>query len=189
MSYPARRLGVAVDEWLAANERADPGVRVEVVDGEFVIKRLGGNPHHIVACELRNEFIRQWPGTVAAAPCQWTLQSLSDDRVLGARIPDVLVNGPALKSASVYVGAPDAVVEVWSPTNTLGEMTIKRQEYLEAGAAVFLEAFLTATFDVHLQWYALDHGSWVLRAAAEGARELRIDGPRPFSVVPNALLR
>ncbi|WP_205752714.1 Uma2 family endonuclease [Cryptosporangium phraense] len=178
---------MSVSEWMAAT--AGDLEWVEVSDGKFVVKRLGGNPHHIVACELRNEFLRQWPESVAAAPGHWALRAFGEDHVSIARIPDVLVNGPAVRSTSIFAGTPDAVVEVWSPTNTLAEMNVKRREYRDAGAAVFLEAFLTDTFDVHLQWYVLDQGQWVLQAAAEGARELRVEGPRPFTVVPNSLLR
>ncbi len=68
-------------------------------------------------------------------------------------------------------------------------MNRKRREYREAGAPVFLEAYLTDSLDVHLEWQALEDSRWVTIAAAGANTELRVDGPRPFSVVPNALLR
>jgi Uma2 family endonuclease len=186
MSMPAPVRGVTIDEWLAA----EPGWLewVEVSNGEFVAKRLGGNPHHYLASRLSIEFERQWPGVVACPPANWAMVLADDGRVIRGRLPDVLVDGESLRRDPVFVGRPHAVVEVWSPTNTLAEMNGKRREYRDAGAAVFLEAFLTDALDVHLQWYELDDGQWELRAAAEGNRELRVDSPRPFSVVPNALL-
>src|SRR5690242_7051673 len=122
MSGPMRKFGVSVDEWLAACEAAGPGERIEIVDGEFVVRRLGGNPHHYVAKRLSEEFERQWPGVIASPPAQWALDLAQDGAISTARFPDVLVDGDALLNQTTFVGVPSAVVEVWSPTNTLAEM-------------------------------------------------------------------
>lgn len=82
-----------------------------------------------------------------------------------------------------------SAVEVWSPGNTLGEMNDKRAEYREAGLPVFLEAFLTDAGDVRLEWLVRGDRRWESLATAAGERELLVTDPRPFRVVPNALLR
>jgi len=184
-----RKYGVSVEEWLAACEAAGPGVRVEIVDGEFVMHRVGGNPHHFVSYRLAEELMRQWPGVIASPPAQWALEFAEDGEMITSRVPDVLVDGESLVNDPVFVGVPHAVAEVWSPTNTVKEMNRKRSEYREAGAPVFIEAFLTDTLDVHLEWLVLKDDRWVHVAAASGTGELRVEGERPFSVVPNALLR
>ncbi|MFG1921157.1 Uma2 family endonuclease [Cryptosporangium sp. NPDC048952] len=189
MSRPMRKSGISVDEWLAACEAAGPGQRVEIVDGEFVMRRVGGNPHHFVSYRIAEEFMRQWPGVIASPPAHWGLEFAEDGEMLTSRVPDVLVDGDSLVNDPVFVGVPQAVAEVWSPNNTLKEMNRKRREYREGGAPIFVEAFLTDTLDVHLEWLVLEGDRWVSVAAASGASQLRVGGSRPFSVVPNALLR
>ena len=187
MSMAISQIGITVDQWLAAE--AGPFERVEIVNGEFVMRRVGGNPHHYVAKRLSEEFERQWPGVIAAPPAQWGLEVMDDGTLVTGRFPDVLVDGESLVTEPIFVGVPQAVVEVWSPSNTLAEMNRKRREYREGGAPVFIEAFLTDTLDVHLEWLAVQDGRWVSVGAASGTSELRVIGERPFSVVPNSLLR
>ena len=61
-----------------------------------------------------------------------------------------------------------------------------------AGPPVFVEAYITDSGDVHLEWFARDDthpGRWTTLAAAAGETVLDVGGPRPFRVVPNRLLR
>lgn len=186
MSAPAR--GVAVGDWVSA--QAGFGESVDVVGGELVVRRIGGNPHHYVARRLADEFERQWTGVTASAPGNWALERTGDGRVVLGRVPDVLVDGDDLVSAEVFTGTPDAVVEVWSPGNTLAEMNAKRAEYRLAGLGVLLEVFLTESRDVHLEWMVTrDRLRWTSLAVAAGEHPLEVGEPLPFRVVPNDLLR
>jgi Uma2 family endonuclease len=185
MSMPAT--GITIEDWV--NAATGPYERVEISNGEFVFRRIGGNPHHRVAYRLAEEFMRQWPGVIAVPPGHWGLELTPEGRVMRGRFPDVLVDGESLITDPVFVGVPQVVVEVWSPENTLAEMNTKRSEYRTAGAPAFLEGFLTDTGEVHLEWQELDRDRWRFVAAAGGETELRVEGPRPFVVVPNALLR
>lgn len=185
MGTPATR-AVAVADWVAAER--DLLEVVEVVDGEFVIKRLGGNPHHYIARRLAQAFEEQWRGAIATAPGNWALQLGVDGQVVLGRVPDVLVDGRQVLTESVFAGVPDAVVEVWSPGNTLAEMNAKRREYRATGLPVLLEAFLTDEGDVHLEWLANEDGRWASVAVAAGFGRLAVTEPRRFTVVPNDLL-
>jgi Uma2 family endonuclease len=186
VSVPATVGGVSVEAWVQAPTSLLQ--LVEVVGGEFVVKRVGGNPHHYLARRLAEEFERQWPGTVAVAPGNWGLR-VHDGRVQLGRVPDVLVDGDALLTEPVFAGVPDAAVEVWSPSNTLGEMNAKRQEYRDAGLPVLVEAYITDSGDVRLEWLRQGGGRWDTIAVATGDNPLEIPGPRPFRVLPNGLLR
>jgi hypothetical protein len=129
--------GVTVEEWLAAPATLDGFV--EVSEGDLVVRRVGGNPHHYLAGRLARVFEEQWPGCRAVAPGQWALVLAADGTVVTGRVPDVLVDG-------------DAVVEVWSPGNTLAEMNAKRREYRIAGAKVLVEAQVIDDGSVLLEW-------------------------------------
>ena len=188
MSIPLADRGITPDAWVAA--LAGMSELIEVVDGEFVIKRVGGNPHHYIARRLAQEFERQWPDVVATAPGNWALTTSSDGKVVLGRVPDVLVDGAGLLEAEVFTGVPEAAVEVWSPGNTLAEMNTKRAEYRTAGLPVLCEAFLTEAQEVHLEWLVNDDGRrWSSIVVAVGEQQLSVTTPRPFSVAPNALLR
>ncbi|WP_337063412.1 Uma2 family endonuclease [Kineococcus sp. G2] len=189
MSLSAARPGVPVDAWTSAT--AGVGERTEVVDGELVVKKVGGNPHHRIAARLALEFEDQWPNTYAAAPGNWAIHLAPDGTVVTGRIPDVLVNGPALNADSVCTELPRAAVEVWSPGNTLAEMNEKRSEYLKAHLPVLLEAYLTAEQQVHLEWLVNNGETWLSAGTAVGRTPLSIaaDDRHPaFTVVPNDLL-
>ena len=186
MSVPATVGGVSVEAWVQAPTSLLEVL--EVVGGELVVKRVGGNPHHYLARRLAEEFERQWPGTVAVAPGNWALR-VQDGRVQLGRVPDVLVDGDALLTEPVFVGVPDAAVEVWSPSNTLGEMNSKRQEYRDAGLPVLVEAYITDSGDVRLEWLRQGTGRWETIAVTAGENRLQITEPRPFQVTPNELLR
>jgi len=73
--------------------------------------------------------------------------------------------------------------------NTLAEMNEKRRHYRLAGLPVLVEVFLTESRDVHLEWLTSDGDRWVSVAVATGEQSLQVADPRPFSVVPNDLLR
>jgi len=176
--------GITHQQWVDAAVAGDHWV--EIVGGEFVVRRVGGNPHHYVATSLARAFEDQWDA-VACAPGNWSLRE-ADGAVITGRIPDVLVNGPALLRQEVFTGVPEAAVEVWSPGNTLAEMNAKRQEYRAAGLPVLVEATLTDAGEVHLEWYLNSGDRWELAAVAVGDRPLTVDRPRAFSVVPNRLL-
>ncbi len=92
-------------------------------------------------------------------------------------------------SPRIFAGVPEAVVEVWSPGDTLGEMNAKRAEYRAAGLPVLLEVFLTESRDVHLEWTVNSGGlRWTSMAVAAGEQPLHVVEPRP-SIIPNELLR
>ena len=186
MTRPAPS-GATVDDWLAVLAHGDE--LVEVVDGVLVTKRVGGNPHHYLARRLAEEFERQWPGVIASAPGQWAVSRADTGVLLRGRLPDVLVDGDALLVDPVFTGVPLAAAEVWSPGNTLSEMNDKRAEYRAAGLPVFVEAFLTESGDVHLEWLQRQERRWDTVASAAGETELVVPGPPPFRVVPNSLLR
>lgn len=190
MSLGVPQLGVPVDVWLSTPTGF--GEVLEVVDGAFVSKRIGGNPHHCIAVSLLLEFERQW-GAVATAPGNWAIELAPDGSVVRGRVPDVLVDGDELRTVDVHVGVPAAAVEVWSPGNTLREMNEKRGEYRAAGLPVLLEAFLSDSGDVHLDWMVNLGRHWTTVATSEGDTVLDVPA-RPgvhegFSVVPNSLLR
>lgn len=153
-----------------------------------MVKLVGGNPHHYLARGLAEEFERQWPSVTAVAPGNWALR-IEDGRVQSGRVPDVLVDGDALLTEAVFVGVPDAAVEVWSPSNTLAEMNDKRREYRDAGLPVLVEASITDNGDVCLEWLRRRESRWEPVAVAAGEDLLEVGDPRPFRVVPNALLR
>lgn len=186
MASPAAAPAVGVRAWL--DEPRGVGQVLEVVGGVLVPRRVGGNPHHYLARRLAEEFETQWPGTTATAPGNWALALDPAGDVLLGRVPDVLVDGDAVLREAVFTGVPDAVAEVWSPGNTLEEMNDKRRDYRATGLRVLLEVFLTDTGDVHLEWLVNAGGRWESAAAAIGEAGLTVVGPRPFSVVPNALL-
>lgn len=106
-----------------------------------------------------------------------------------ARQPDGPIDGRALAESDEFRGVPDAVVEVWSPRNTLAEMNAKRREYYDAGTPVFVEAYISDLGDVRLDWQVPTdrRGIWQTSAAAAGDIPLVIDAPRPFRVIPNEL--
>lgn len=150
MSLTAPDVGMSPDAWVSA--RTGLSESVEIVGGELVVKRLGGNPHHYVARRLAEEFERQWTGVAASSPGNWVLERTPDGRIVLGRVPDVLVNGSAPLVDEVFVGTPDAAVEV--------EWTVN-----------------------------IDGARWVSTAVAAADQPLHIDGPRPFRVTPNDLLR
>jgi Uma2 family endonuclease len=153
-----------------------------------VVKRVGGNPHHYLARRLAEELERQWPHVTAVAPGNWALQ-ITDGQVQLGRVQDVLVNGDALLTDPVFVGVPDLAVEVWSPSNSVGEMNDKRREYRDAGLPVLVGASITDSGDVRLEWLRRGQGRWETVAVAAGDDPLHVSHPHPFQVVPNHLLR
>ena len=94
-----------------------------------------------------------------------------------------------LLTEPVFVGVPDAVVEVWSPSNTLREMNEKRREYREAGLSVLVEASVTDSGDVRLEWLRRSGRRWETVAVAAGEDALEVTQPRRFQAVPNDLIR
>lgn len=156
-----------------------------------MVGQIGGNPHHYVARRLAEQFERQWAGVTASAPGNWALHRDAVGRVQLGRIPDVLVDGDGdgLLADEVFDGLPDAAVEVWSPGNTRADMNDKRRDYRLAGLPVLVEAFLTDSRDVHLEWLVNDRDRWLSVAVATGEQPLKVADPRPFHVVPNDLLR
>ncbi len=123
MGVPATVGGVSVEAWVQAPTSLLE--LVEVVGGEFVVKRVGGNPHHYLARRLAEEFERQWPGTVAVTPENWALR-VRDGRVDLGRVPRrPRRRGRAADRPGVRRGARRG----GGGRNTLGEMNAKRQPY------------------------------------------------------------
>lgn len=186
MSVAYAHRGVPVKVWLAQPWTAD--TRSEVVDGELVVTRIGGNSHHYLATRLAQQFELQWRGVRATAPGLWLLESTSSGSVNTGRYPDVLVDGDEIVTLPAYSGHPLAVVEVWSPTNTLAEMNQKRFEYLRGRAACFVEAQVLLTGAVRLEWFLNAGDHWRNLCSVEGQDELVVELPRPFALVPDSLL-
>ena len=182
---PAVERPVTVDAWLAAIETGDQ--LVEVVGGALVSRRVATRITTWLAGWPGSSSGR-WRGVTATAPGNWAVETAGDVIVVG-RMPDVLVDGDSLLSDPIFLGVPDAVVEVWSPSNTLGDMNDKRREYRTAGLPVLVEAFLTDSGDVHLEWLIQEGGRWATAGLAVGDTLLSIADPRPFTVVPHSLLR
>lgn len=181
--------GVPVETWTSAV--AGVGERIEVVDGELVIRKVGGNPHHRIATRLAPAFENQWPGVYAAAPGNWAITLAPDGTVEQGRIPDVLVDGPSSNADPVCTEVPRAAAEVWSPGDTLAEMNEKRSQYLRAGLPVLSEAYSTAEQQVHLERLVNDGQTWRTAGTAGGATALTVpaDDAHPgFTVVPDDLL-
>ena len=186
MSAVSVERGIPLVQWVAQPWTDD--ARVEVAGGAFVVTRIGGNPHHYLASRLARQFEDQWSGCRATAPGLWVIDATVSGDVVVGRFPDVLVDGDDLITAPAYVGRPLAVVEVWSPSNTLAEMNQKRVEYLRGGAAVMLEAQVLDGGMIRLEWFVNAGDHWRAEHAAEGPDELVVASPRAFSIVPNALL-
>ena len=163
--------------------------RVEVFDGEFVATRIGGNPHHYLASRLAQQIESQWEGVRATAPGLWVLELTTSGDVAVGRYPDVLVDGDAIVRDPAFRGVPFAVVEVWSPSNTLAEMNQKRGEYLRGLAECMVEAQILSTGTVRIEWFVNAGSHWRVEGAAEGPDPLDVQLPRPFRLIPDSLLR
>ena len=68
-------------------------------------------------------------------------------------------------------------------------MNSKRQEYRDAGLPVLVEAYITDSGDVRLEWLRQGAGRWDSVAVTAGETPLEITEPRPFRITPNELLR
>jgi Uma2 family endonuclease len=110
-------------------------------------------------------------------------------RVQLGRVPDVLVDGDSVLTDPVFLGVPDLVLEVWSPSNTLGETDDKRRKYRDAGLPVLVEASITDSGEVRLEWLRRGRGHWETVAVAAGEDLLEVGDPHPIQLVPNNLLR
>lgn len=191
MTTPALRHAVPYREWSMAVEGSG---RAEVVDGRLVVEEgperpvATDNRHDVVAHRLARALEDAW-GVTACAPAAWLIQGDAGG-VAQARIPDAMVGGDGLLEPGPFVGEPLLVVEVWSATNTFGEILAKRRTYLQAGAGAMVEAAVDEGGTVSLTWFVRAAGPsrWELHAFAVGAEPLVASLPRPFTVVPDALL-
>jgi Uma2 family endonuclease len=109
----------------------------ELVDGELVTMGNSGMEHGYVACILVSAltvFVRQHRlGAVCDSSTAFTLKNgnkrspdlsfVSRERLAGLRRPP----------RGFFPGAPDLVVEILSPGNTVAEMHEKIEEYFENG--------------------------------------------------------
>lgn len=183
---------VTVDAWMAAVDRYG---FAEVVDGRLVIvdeqerASVTDNRHDVVARRLANALEAAW-GLPTSAPARWQLRGREGSVVTG-RVPDVLVGDDTFLQPGPFVGHPILVGEVWSPSNTFGEITRKRREYYEAGAQAMVEAWVDDTGTVLMSWFTRvpSPQRWLLHASAAGPTELVVELPRPFRAFPDHLLR
>lgn len=119
----------------------------ELIDGVLVEKAMGFRESYLalaLAAILR-QFVRQHRlGLVVGAD---GMMRLFPGRV---RIPDAAfvawdrLPGRRVPTEPIPAVAPNLAVEVWSPSNTSGEMALKRQEYFAAGVQLVWEVYPTS---------------------------------------------
>lgn len=187
---------VPYDEWARA---VDTFGWAEVVDGVLVVRAedqmFRDRRHDRVATRLAAAIEEQWDVPAAATPV-WLLSGDESTGLRRVREPDVLAGtGLAGDEPGEFVGTPDMVAEIWSPSNSVGgmvgDMAAKRREYHDAGLPCLVEGFVDDDGTVRLQWYVRVEGAelWRLVGSAAGDRELVVTEPRPFRVVPDHLLK
>ena len=158
----------------------------EVVDGRLVIvdeqerALASDNRHDVVARRLANALEAAW-GLPASAPTRWQLRGREGSVVTG-RVPDVLVGDDTFLPPGPFVGHPILVGEVWSPSNTFGEITRKRREYYEAGAQAMVEAWVDDTGTVLMSWFTLGAVPTAVAAARLRGRPYRACRRTPSTV-------
>jgi len=114
-----------------------PGERYELIHGEAYAMAAPNSPHQEILIELSTQFhtyLRKKPCKAYPAPYDVRLyyeEDESDDTVVQ---PDLVVICDEKKRGYEGCrGAPDLVVEILSPSNTLKEMKRKFKLYQEAG--------------------------------------------------------
>jgi Uma2 family endonuclease len=126
---------VTADELLAM---PDDGFRYELVKGELIRMSPTGHDHGVVAMNIAgplHQHVKEKNlGVVYAAETGFIIRENPDT----VRAPDVaFVERTRLSQASkvegYWRGAPDLVVEVVSPSDTVGNVEEKVKEWLEAG--------------------------------------------------------
>ncbi len=68
-------------------------------------------------------------------------------------------------------------------------MNDKRREYRDAGLPVLVEASITDSGEVRLEWLRRGRGRWQTVAVAVGENLSEVIEPQPFQLVPNSLVR
>jgi Uma2 family endonuclease len=139
MSDPA----LAYDEyrkWTYADYKAwelKPGERFELIDGVAYAMAAPGTRHQLVASALHGElytFLKGKKCKVIPAPFDVRLfyeEDENDDTVVQ---PDLaVVCDPEKLGTEGCRGAPELVIEILSPSNSVIEMYRKRDLYFEAG--------------------------------------------------------
>lgn len=109
--------------------------RVELIDGVIYNMAAPGYRHQGVGGELFFQFrryIMERKGTCFPFMSPIDVQLDRDDKTIVQ--PDVIVTCDRDKiQEQVYYGAPDLVIEVLSPSNTLKEQNLKYHKYKNAG--------------------------------------------------------
>jgi Uma2 family endonuclease len=183
---------VPYEEWARA---VDTYGWAEVVDGVLVVRAedemFRDRRHDRIATRLAAAIEEQWEVPAAATPV-WLMSGDEAEGLRRVREPDVLAGAGLIgDEPGEFVGTPDVVAEIWSPSNSFGDMTAKRREYHDAGLPCLVEGFVDDDGTVRLQWYVRVDGAelWRLVASAAGDHELVVTEPRPFRVVPDDLLK
>lgn len=122
---------VSVEQYLS-----DPAVeRLEYVDGELVQRRVGGKKHGRIQVRLGrklDEYLESNPLGYVAAGLRVRLGSGSG---IEFRLPDLaVVIGDTSPAADFLDRAPDLVIEIRSPDDSIAELPGKMDLYFAHGA-------------------------------------------------------
>lgn len=134
---PAGTTGLTYDDWLALPEPSNPGVRYELLDGELLVSptpRIRHQDSVLALVMALHGHLTPRGGKALPAPVAVVL---SDTTVLE---PDVLAVSAARMDGfddERYVGAPDLVVEVSSPSTRRTDVLRKRRAYERGGVPEF----------------------------------------------------
>lgn len=134
---PAGTTGLTYDDWLDLPEPSDAGVRYELLDGELLVSptpRIRHQDSVLALVMALHGHLAPRGGKALPAPVAVVL---SEATVLE---PDVVAVTAARMDGfdeMRYVGAPDLVIEVSSPSSRRTDVLRKRRAYEQAGVPEF----------------------------------------------------
>jgi len=155
----------------------DDDVRYELIDGVAYAMTSPSTSHQRILRKLSTKidtFLEGKPCELFISPSDVRINyDTTDDTVLQ---PDlyVICNKTKLHERG-YLGAPDLVIEITSPTTARNDKIVKFQKYLEAGV---LEYWIVETENKIINRFVLDNDSYKLKAFGDGdvIESLVLDG-------------